>query len=165
MENRPILNIPLTRTDQILEILGFLGIISLWLLTAFVYPRLPEAIPTHFNFKGEVDNYGDRNMVWLIPGVAVALFTLLTILNRHPYQFNYFVKITKENALLQYTFASRMIRTLKLSLIIIFNLLQWGLLKAAQDSTPHLNKLFLPLTVILILAPLGYFSWQSIKHK
>lgn len=48
----------------------------------YLYPHLPERIPTHFNAKGEADAYGGRNSIYLGPGimgvVSMFMFALLT---------------------------------------------------------------------------------------
>lgn len=33
----------------------------------YLYPTLPEIIPTHFNIKGEADGYGSRGTIFLLP--------------------------------------------------------------------------------------------------
>ena len=50
---------------------------------AYIYPSLPETIPTHFNIKGEADAYGGKNSIFLGPGImAVAgLFVFFILSN------------------------------------------------------------------------------------
>ena len=165
MQERPKLIVPPTSANKFLEGLGVIGLITLWVFTIYIYPNLPETIPIHFNSKGEVDGYGSRMMAWLAPVIAMVLFGVLTFLNQHPHQFNYSVKITSENALRQYTLATRMIRILKWSLIVTFILLQWELWQASQGNNPHLSSLFLPIILMLMLLPVIYFVWQSQRQK
>lgn len=48
----------------------------------YLYPSLPYRIPTHFNASGEVDAWGDKSTVFLLPGimgvVSVFVYTLLS---------------------------------------------------------------------------------------
>lgn len=50
---------------------------------AYVYPSLPESIPTHFNIKGEADAYGGKDSIFLGPGIMtiVGLFVFLLLSN------------------------------------------------------------------------------------
>ena len=50
---------------------------------AYVYPSLPETIPTHFNLKGEADGFGAKDSIFLGPGIiaGVGLFTFLLLSN------------------------------------------------------------------------------------
>ena len=50
---------------------------------AYIYPSLPETIPTHFNIKGEADAYGGKNSIFLGPCImAVAgIFVFFVLSN------------------------------------------------------------------------------------
>ncbi|GGN03659.1 hypothetical protein GCM10007092_17680 [Thermus composti] len=59
-----------------------LGLGLTWALTLWVYPRLPEKIPAHWNALGEVDRYGSRLEVFLLPLVLTFLYPLLALAPR-----------------------------------------------------------------------------------
>lgn len=48
----------------------------------YLYPGLPEIIPTHFNIKGEADGYGSKGTIFLLPSimgvVGFMVYLLLT---------------------------------------------------------------------------------------
>lgn len=46
---------------------------------AYLYPSLPEIIPTHFNIKGEADGFGGKDSIYLGPSIMgmASLFTYL----------------------------------------------------------------------------------------
>ncbi len=50
---------------------------------AYLYPNLPTTIPTHFNIKGEADDWGDKSTIFLGPGImaGVGLFTFFLMTN------------------------------------------------------------------------------------
>lgn len=50
---------------------------------AYLYPSLPDSIPTHFNIKGEADAYGGKNSIFLGPGImsVVGLFVFFILSN------------------------------------------------------------------------------------
>ena len=39
---------------------------------AWLYPSLPEQIPTHWNIRGEIDGYGGKWTLFLFPAMMVA---------------------------------------------------------------------------------------------
>lgn len=117
---RPILKLPLKPLDKALEIIGVFLLIILWGWVVYVYPLLPATIVTHFNLSGEADGWGNKITLFSLPAVGSVLYMGLTILNRYPHIFNYTVIITDENALTQYSFATRLIRVLKLVVLAIF---------------------------------------------
>jgi len=50
---------------------------------AYIYPSLPNTIPTHFNIKGEADGFGGKDSIFLGPTIlgAVGLFTFFLLSN------------------------------------------------------------------------------------
>jgi uncharacterized membrane protein len=58
---------------------------------ALIYGRLPEQVPTHWNFRGEVDDYGPRfPYAFFGPLVSAGLWILLPVLRRvDPRRRNY----------------------------------------------------------------------------
>lgn len=98
MNKLPIIPLFFTKADQLLEYAGYLFWILLWGMVIWMYPLLPEEIPIHFNGIGEADGFGSKTTIFLTPIIATFLVVLLSVLERNPENFNYTVKITKENA-------------------------------------------------------------------
>jgi uncharacterized membrane protein len=57
-------------------ILTIVALISVLVL----YPQMPETVPIHWNFKGEVDGYGPRAIAFLLPGLMAGLLLLFRVL-------------------------------------------------------------------------------------
>lgn len=54
-----------------------------FIFSAVVYGRLPEELPVHWNWRGEVDRLGGRlEGAFALPGVAVLIFGLMRVLPR-----------------------------------------------------------------------------------
>jgi uncharacterized membrane protein len=161
MSERPRLKIELNQTDEIVELAGWLLIVILWGMSLYSYANLPDKIPTHFNFAGQPDKWGSRNTFFLLPVVGTLVFTGLTVLNKYPHVFNYPVKITNENALSQYTNATRMLRWLKLSLAIIWCLINLITYSVAKEKINRFSFGLLPIPLVLILVPTVYFTVKA----
>ena len=59
------------------------GMLALAALVAFIvaYPHLPEQMPIHWNWRGEVDGYGSRWALLLMgPGLMLGAITLFSVL-------------------------------------------------------------------------------------
>jgi len=134
-------------------------------LTITNYIELPDIIPTHYNGAGEADGFGGKGNILTLPLVATILFIGLTVLNKFPHVFNYPTDITKQNALRQYTNATRLIRYLKLIVVIIFGLIAFKTIQNCSGQAHGLGVWFLPLTLGLIFIPLSYFIVKSFKTK
>ena len=50
-------------------------------VTAWMYPSLPEQIPTHWNFQGEVDDYTPKPWgVMIMPLAAIFIFVMMKLI-------------------------------------------------------------------------------------
>ena len=164
-EERPKLKIQLTSTDQIFELLGWGVLLALWVWTGTSYSSLPDTIPTHFNAAGEADGFGRKASIVSLPVVASLLYIGLTLLNRVPHSFNFPTPVTQDNALPQYTNATRMIRYLKLILVLVFAGISYQTIQQANGTGEGLGLWFLPLTLVLIFVPLIHFVIKSFQTK
>jgi uncharacterized membrane protein len=164
-EERPKLKIQLTPTDQVLELLGWGVLLALWIWTGTNFSSLPDSIPTHFNAAGEADGFGRKVSIVGLPLIATLLYIGLTLLNRYPHIFNFPTPITQDNALRQYTNATRMIRYLKLILVLVFAGISFQTIQQANGTGEGLGIWFLPLTLVLVFMPLVYFVVKSFQKK
>jgi uncharacterized membrane protein len=55
-------------------------IVATLVVTALLYPHLPDQIPEHWNFKGEIDHYGSRRSVFMLPGFMAGVLLLFAVL-------------------------------------------------------------------------------------
>lgn len=162
---RPRIKIELTVTDKVVEIIGWLSLLTIWALVISSYSNLPDTIPTHYNGVGKADGFGSKTNILILPLIATILFVGMTILNKFPYIFNYPTNIIIENALRQYTSATRMLRYMKLILVILFGLIAFKTIQGVNGQSFGLGVWFLPLTMGLIFIPLAYFITKSIRTK
>jgi uncharacterized membrane protein len=162
---RPKITLIPSTADKLVELLGWLILLTLWGWTITHYSSLPGTIPTHFNAAGEADGFGSKASIIGLPLIATLLFIGLTVLNRYPHSFNYPTAITQDNALRLYTLATRMLRYLKLVLVLVFGGIEFMMVQNATGKVAGLGVWFLPLTLVLIFIPLIYFVINSIKEK
>ena len=165
MEERPKIKLELTTPDKIFEIVGWVLIALVWVLTISNYSTLPETIPIHYNGVGQVDGFGGKAAILTLPIIATFLFIVLTVLNKYPHVFNYLTIITQENAFRQYTNSTRLLRFLKFSIVFIFGLIEFKTIQNANAEADGLGIWFLPLTLGSIFIPLIYFMSKSFKTK
>ena len=165
MEANPKLKLKLTILDYLIEILGLLLFSSTWIFILSIYKSLPDIIPIHYNAFGTADNFGKKWMILSLPIVSTVLFIALTLLNYFPESFNYPTKINEDNALIQYTYATRLIRYLKLVIVFIFGILLYQTTRYPLNQNDGLGIWFLPLFLGLIFIPLIFYVLKSVKSK
>jgi uncharacterized membrane protein len=72
------------KTNKLTSLLLVLGLIAIPFFYAYyLYPNLPNKIPIHFNLQGEVDGWGSRESIFLMPFVMglVSVFVFFTLTN------------------------------------------------------------------------------------
>ncbi len=165
MEKRPILIINPTKTEKIIEIIGYIILLAYWITTISTYQNLPEKIPIHYNGLGEVDNYGKKSSIFLLPIIGSFIFVILTMISKNPQNFNYNIKITEENAEYQYKNSIKLMQFLKIIVIILFFMIDLKTIRIAIGKSIGLGNSFLPLTIGIIFLPIIYFAYKSYKVK
>lgn len=164
MISRPKLKIHMTFMDKIIECLAWLSLIILWSIVLWNYSELPEIIPSHFNALGKVDDYSRKESIFVLPIIGTLLFLGLTISNKYPHIFNYPKNITLENAAIQYTNATRMLRFSKFIILLIFLFIIAKSLQIASGKSVNLGVWFLPLVLALLIIPSVFFLIKSLRN-
>jgi len=165
MESKPKLKVELSAMDKIIEMIGWMILLIIWILTLLNFTKMPDTIPIHFNFSGQADNFGSKWTILTFPVFGTVLYVGLTILNKFPHIFNYPTKITPENALQKYIIATRMIRFLKLGLMLIFSIITYLMIYTIDGKSAGLGVWFLPFSLGIIFIPMLYFLIKSFRNK
>lgn len=163
MVKRPKIPVNLTAIDYIIEITGAIGIAILIFLPIYFYHDLPGQIPKHFNMSGQLDAYGNRSMIWLLPAVGLVLYVGITILNKFPFVFNYPVKVTNENAERLYTLATRTLRLLKVIIIFLFAFLSYSNLQIAMNKATGIENYYLLVFLFIVVILIGTMVYRMTK--
>ena len=159
---RPKIKIRFTLFDLFIEIAGLVAVLAMWILLIATYSGLPDVIPTHYNGSGQVDNFGGKSSIFMLPVIATAVYAGMTVLCRFPHVFNYPVKITGNNAFLQYGNMARMVRCLKLVLVLIFGYL---IFHTALNTGRGIGIWFTPVLLAVIFIPVIYFMAKSFMYR
>jgi len=163
MSKRPRIKLKLTFADKAIEVLGFIALAFLWVLTLSIYKDLPDTIPIHFNGSGTADDYGSKSSILALPIIATILFSGLTFLNKFPHIFNYSTEITLENAEKQYRNATRLLRFLKTVVVIVFTIIVYQTQQVVAGYSEGLGQWFLPLFLGLTFIPILLYLIQNFK--
>ncbi|MCC7576741.1 MAG: DUF1648 domain-containing protein [Methanomethylovorans sp.] len=114
------------------------------------WDMVPEKIPSHFNFQGQIDSWSNKNMILFPVSVSLFLYLLLTVASFYPSMWNIPVKITEENRVRAYHYTRNMIIILKLELVSVFAYITFQTSKAEM-----LSEYFLPVFLILIFGTIA----------
>lgn len=146
--------------DAFKNILSILILASLFCYLLLNWANFPEQIPAHYNAAGVIDRWGSKGELLTLPVVALALYLLITVIERFPQIWNTGVTVTEENKSQVYAALKSMIATTKL---ITVTLLCY--LCVMESTATPLSSWFLPLFLILVFGPIIFYIVKLVKIK
>lgn len=70
-------------TGKIYRMISFLTVLICFGFASWAYPQLPEQVPSHWNFAGEIDGYSGRfSGAFLLPSIMLALLAFTYVIPR-----------------------------------------------------------------------------------
>lgn len=144
---RPRLKVSFEAVDTIIEIASITLLILMWSYCIIKFSELPDTIATHFNAAGLPDDYGSKHTVWIVPIIATVMYIGLFILNKYPHIHNYMVNITEENALKNYRFSTRILRTANFLCVVLMAYITYMIIESAFGTKLKMGSWFIPVII------------------
>ena len=148
---RPRLAIPRTRLEINCEIVAAAVLVMLFIYLVMTWTALPDKIPTHFNFSGKPDSWGNKHSLLPLLGLLAVLYVGMSIVQRFPHIYNYPFAITDQNCEKQYLLARQLITVIKAELVCILSYITWQTVEVARGAAPDLTVWFMPAFLGLVL--------------
>ena len=105
------------KIDWIIEIMCLTLLIGLTAYLIFHWGSIPDKIPAHYDWEGNIDRWGNKLDLIFLPMMSWFLYLLITGLQQVPLVWNTGVKITEENEERVYRTLKYMLETLKLIVV------------------------------------------------
>ena len=87
-----------TRLMNVVDALCVLLMIASTVYLVTHLDDVPDRIPRHYNWSGQIDGWMDKSLVWIHPVLMVGLFILFSIVEFFPHLYNMGgIKVTDEN--------------------------------------------------------------------
>lgn len=162
---RPKLDIPKTTSEWIWDMIGYTLFIASILLLVIVWRHLPSEVPAHYNAAGEVDRWGSKWELIMLPAINLCLLLFLTFFEKHPEMHNYPKRFNENNALAFYTMSRQLLNQVKNICIIVFTILTVETISIALDWGITIGRYLLPIVLILIFTPIiiVFFKQKRIR--
>ncbi|TFJ94304.1 DUF1648 domain-containing protein [Lentibacillus salicampi] len=161
---QPKIHVPASVAEKVIHTITLLLIIAAFVYTMMVYPGLPEPIPIHFNAQGDVNNWGSKAIIFLLPAISLVLFIGLYFLNKVPHIYNLPVKVTEENASRIYSLARTMMAIFNFEMAAIFTYVTFEIIQVAQGGSGTLGVWFIVAVFLVPLGTIGLFI-QPMRHR
>ncbi|MGE8035020.1 DUF1648 domain-containing protein [Lysinibacillus sp. NPDC093692] len=162
---RPVLKLPKTSYEKILDYIGGgLFVLSILYILA-MWGNLPEEIPGHFNGAGEVDRWGSKIELFILPFIGLLLWIFLGFLERVPHTHNYPARLNESNVEAFYLNSRKILNEVKNLCLILFAAISFQMVRIALGEVENLGWWFLPIVIIGTAIPIikGIVATTKIK--
>lgn len=165
MENNPpVLKLKMTLIEKLLNIVGILGLSGIILYIIFTWSSIPDQIPGHYNFAGEVTRWGGREEIFILLAISLLLWIVMTIMERFPELYQY-SNLTKATVKGQYINSRMLINVLKNEIAILFPFIIWNSIRVARGFPSYMNTWALIIIILILVVTITFFAVRSARLK
>lgn len=122
------------------------------------WTNIPENVPMHHNFSGEVDRFGNKSEMIILPILTVIMFSFMSVVEHFPQLWNTGIKVTDKNKEYVYRILKNMITTLKLIVVCVFTYLTMQTALVIE-----LPSLFLPAFILILFGDMLFWILKLVK--
>lgn len=163
MEKQPKIEVPGSAFEKLLNAIAVLSYIGMVVYLFVQYGDLPDQVPVHYNGAGEVDRWGGRGQLFLLPFIGAGLWIGMTVIEKYPHTYNY-VNLTEENAEVQYKNGRRMVNVLKNEILILFSFINIQNIRVATGTAEGLGAFFLPAFLLIVFGSVLFFISRMLRN-
>lgn len=162
---RPKLKIPKTRSEWVWDIIGYSVYISSIIFLIYIWDSLPDKVPAHYNALGEVNRWGSKWELLILPGVGLFIILLMQTLEKFPETHNYPSRLNESNAEQFYLNSRKLLNQLKNICLIIFSFILLESVSIVLGWSKGFGVLFIPILLIGTGIPIvvGLMKQRKIK--
>ena len=162
MNNKPVLDIPKTLFEKISDIITAIVYLAGIVYTVIIWSQLPDQVPAHYNGAGEIDRWGSKWELILLPVIAALLAVFMSFLEKHPEWHNY-IKLNENNIEFQYKNSRLLLNVLKNECVLLFVFLTFKTEQVALGNADSIGIAFLPIFLIVLFGSMTFFIIRSLK--
>ena len=141
--------------EAIVSLLCLIGVV-VYLIAA--WNRIPDQIPAHYNAAGEVNRWGSKSELIVLPIVSWVLYGFITLVERFPQVWNTGVTVTKENRARVYRILKNMIAVIKMLMLLVF-----ASITVLSSLTLRLPIWYLGVFLLAVFGSIAFFVVQLNK--
>lgn len=126
---------------------------------------LPEKVPAHFNAAGEVDRFGPKVEMIILPIVGAFVAGLMQWIERFPEKHNYPQRLNENNAKEFYLVSRKMMNRLKNICLLFFALSSFEIITIAQGLENPLGNWLFPALIVSVAIVIVYGIIKQVKIR
>lgn len=148
------------KLDIVLNVLCLIILIGTTVLLISFWHKIPDKLPMHYDFAGNIDRWGAKSEIIILPVITWIMYLFMTVIERFPQMWNTGVQITEENKERVYATLLHLLSSVKLILVVVFTYLT-----VQSAAGVELPSWFLPAILLAVFGDLGYWIWKVFKVR
>jgi hypothetical protein len=153
-----LMKLKYTKFQKSLEIITGLFLAFMIIILFANWSSMSESIPIHYNAAGEIDRWGKKISVIILPFIGLFLYALISIVSQFPEAWNIPTKLTVENRLQAYHYTKTLLLITKMEMVIAFAYITYRMLYSQS-----LGKWFLPVFLFSLFVSIIYYTIKIIR--
>jgi len=106
--------------DTIETIVSLLCLVGVVVYLILAWNTIPDKIPGHYNAAGEVNRWGNKSELIMLPIISWVTYGLITLIEYFPQIWNTGVRVTADNRAEVYRLLKSMIAVVKMFVLLMF---------------------------------------------
>ena len=141
--------------DILESIVSLLSIVGVVVYLILAWNTIPDKIPGHYNAAGEVNRWGSKSELIVLPIMSVLLYGLITLIERYPQIWNTGVRVTEENRAAVYRLLKSMISLVKMLVLLVL-----ASLTVLSSLSLSLPIWYLPAFIVVLFGTIASFVFR-----
>ena len=139
------------------ELIALAGLVFAAVVVADFYSRLPERIATHFNAEGMANGLGARSTLWVLVGIAVLLYLILSIVGSLQGVVSLKRPLAPEREKVVLAESMAMVGWIKAVICWMFASICLAMVRNGMGLQVGLGAWFLPVTLAVVLGTCTFY--------
>lgn len=132
-------------------------------MVADFYSRLPERIATHFNAQGVANGLGARSTLWVLVGIAVLLYLILSVVGSLQGVVSLKRPLAPEREKVVLAESMAMVGWIKVEVCWMFVYLCLAMVRNGMGLQVGLGWWFLPVTLAVVFGTCGIYLMRIFR--
>ncbi|WP_175987186.1 DUF1648 domain-containing protein [Bacillus sp. Marseille-Q1617] len=164
-KKKPKIKLAKTKVEWVWDIIGYSIYIGSMIFLVYNWSKLPVQVPAHYNALGEVDRWGSKMELLILPVIGAFLAVFMQVVEEFPETHNYPERLNEENAEEFYLLSRKMINSSKNICLLIFSLVLFESVSIALGWWNGFGAWFLPIILLFVFIPIvtGIIKQQRIR--
>ncbi|MER2029901.1 MAG: DUF1648 domain-containing protein [Solibacillus sp.] len=159
LTKRPKMEIPKTKSEWLMDIIGYIVLAFMVIVLFMNWRELPNEVPVHFDGSGNVDRWGSKWELLILPGIGIAMHFFLKIFEKFPETHNYPARINESNAEVFYRNSRQTLNYMRNILNILFAYIVYRTIAIALEEATTIGWPFF----IILAALFAVLIWKMVR--